>query len=209
MRTLIVGAGAVGGYFGMKLARAGSPVTFLARGETLRQLRETGLRVESDGEGSFLLSPVDAVESPAGHGPFELVFVCVKAQDTALAVGGLGAVLAPDAIVLSLQNGIESEETIERRLGIPPMLRAVAFIGAESTAPGVIRHVSGGTIVLGEPDDRPSARLERLVAVLRAATIAVRIPESIRRAKWQKLAWNASFNTIAAITGRNVAAILA
>ncbi|MGH7820290.1 MAG: ketopantoate reductase family protein, partial [Candidatus Binatia bacterium] len=176
MRTLVVGAGAVGGYFGAKLVRAGVPVTFVARGETLRRLRERGLRIDSAREGLLRIEPVDGVESPAARGPFDLVLVCVKAQDTADALRDVAAGLDPDAIILSLQNGVESEETIERLLGIPPMLRALAFIGAESVEPGIVRHVSGGTIVVGEPDDRPSPRLDRLTSALRAAAIEVRMP---------------------------------
>src|SRR5688572_25927047 len=102
MRILVVGAGAVGGIFGAKLARAGHRVAFQARGANFDALRERGLRVESF-EGDLSLFPVEALRSPAGAGPFELVLVCVKAQDTRAALDGLDGELAPDAIVLSLQ----------------------------------------------------------------------------------------------------------
>ena len=208
MRTLIVGAGAVGGYFGAKLARAGRDVIFTARGAQLRALREQGLELQSI-EGNFTLSPIRAVESPRGEGPFALVLVCVKAQHTETALRDLAPELAADPLVLSLQNGVESEPIIERLLGLPPILRALAYVGAEIVAPGVLRHASGGTIVVGEPDDRRSARLERLERFLKDAAIEVTVPPSIARAKWQKLAWNASFNVISALSGATIGATLA
>lgn len=203
-----MGTGAVGGYFGGKLARAGHDVTFAARGANLRALRERGLRVEG-ADDDFHVAPVTAVGAIAETGSFDLVLVCVKVQDTLAAVSGLQSHLARDGLVVSLQNGIENEERIESALGLPPMLRALAFVGVELTAPGVIHVVERGTIVAGEPDGGRSERLSRLEALLYGAGIEVRIPQDIRRAKWQKLAWNAAFNVVAAVSRRNVAEILA
>jgi 2-dehydropantoate 2-reductase len=135
--------------------------------------------------------------------------VCVKAHDTARAVESLANELEPEASVVSLQNGVESEPAIERLLDLPPLLRAIAYVGAELIAPGVVRHVSGGTIVIGEPDDRHSERLVRLERVLRDAGIDVVIPPNIQRAQWQKLAWNASFNMISALSGATIGGTLA
>jgi 2-dehydropantoate 2-reductase len=208
LKILIVGAGAVGGYFGAKLARAGHEVVFTARGKNLQALIERGLAVESF-EGDFVQARIRAVESASGQGPFSLVLVCVKAYDTARAIETLGSELELEASVISLQNGVESEPAIERLLDLPPMIRAVAYVGAELVAPGVVRHVSGGTILIGEPDDRRSQRLERVERLLRDAAIDVVVPPSIQRAKWQKLAWNASFNLISALSGATIGGTLA
>jgi 2-dehydropantoate 2-reductase len=208
MRILIVGSGAVGGYFGGRLAQAGQDITFLARDDNLRALSEQGLRIEGGGR-DFTVSPVKAIASPDGGDSFDLVIVCVKVLDTLAAVSGLRPHLGEAAIVISLQNGVESEPTIERALGLPPMLRALAFIGAELVAPGIIHLVEGGTIVVGEEDGRRSQRLDRLEHILRDAGIEVRVPGDVRRAKWQKLAWNAAFNVVAALSGKNVAELLA
>jgi 2-dehydropantoate 2-reductase len=208
VKILIVGAGAVGGYFGAKLVRVGHEVVFTARGENLRTLRERGLAIQSF-EGDFVQTRIRAIDSARGQGPFSLVLVCVKAYDTARAIEALGNELEPDSAVVSLQNGVESEPTIERLLDLPPMLRAIAYVGAELVAPGVVRHVSGGTIVIGEPDDRRSERLTRLERLLRDAAIDVVIPPNIRRAQWQKLAWNASFNLISALSGATIGGTLA
>jgi 2-dehydropantoate 2-reductase len=129
-------------------------------------------------------------------------------QHTETALTGLDAEPEPGALVLSLQNGVESEEAIERRLGLPPLLRATAYVGVELVRPGVIYHTSGGTIVVGERDDRRSERLDRLERVLREASIDVIVPPDIRRAKWQKLAWNASFNLVCALSGATIGTIL-
>src|SRR5256885_2733157 len=95
MRTLVVGTGAVGGYYGAKLARAGHDVVFTARGENLLALQKSGLRLESSIEGDAIVAPVHAVGSPRGVGPFALVLVCVKVQHTESALAGLDAELAP------------------------------------------------------------------------------------------------------------------
>src|SRR5262249_42202984 len=119
--------------------------------------------------------------------------------------GAVGA----STLVLSLQNGVESEELIERSLGIEPMVRGLSYVGVELVEPGTVRHSSGGTVVIGEPDDRSSSRLRALEELLRQASIEVVVAESIARAKWQKLAWNASFNIICALTGVTIGAALA
>ena len=208
MRTLIVGTGGVGGFYGAKLARAGHEVVFTARGRNLEEIRVRGLRLESF-EGDITVWPAQTLETMRGVAAFELVLVCVKAQDTEGALEGLSGAIGADTLVVSLQNGVESEELIERLLGLEPMVRGLAYVGVELVAPGVVRHSSGGTILIGERDDRPSERLERLERLLREASIEVVVPQSMARAKWQKLAWNASFNVICALTGATIGGALA
>ena len=180
---------------------------FTARRENLDALRLRGLTIER-AEGDLHVGAPRATESPRGEGPFGLVLVCVKAQHTDTALAGLGPELESGAIVISLQNGVESEDRIEQLLGVPPLLRATAYVGVELVRPGVVRHTSGGTIVVGEIDGRPSKRLERLERLLREAAIEVIVPPDILRAKWQKLAWNASFNLVCALSGATIGAIL-
>ncbi|MET0152093.1 MAG: 2-dehydropantoate 2-reductase [Candidatus Binatia bacterium] len=208
MRTLIVGTGGVGGYYGAKLARAGHEVVFTARGRNLEEIRARGLRLESF-EGAIIVSPARTLETTRGVAAFELVLVCVKAQDTVGALEGLASAIGVDTLVVSLQNGVESEELIERVLGLEPLIRGLAYVGVELVAPGVVHHSSGGTILIGERGDHPSPRLERLERLLREASIEVVVPQSMARAKWQKLAWNASFNVICALTGATIGGALA
>ena len=116
MRLVIVGAGGTGGYFGAKLARVGEDVTFLARSEHLKAIRENGIRIRSAVEGEWQ-TPVRAVETLNGQPPADLVLFCVKSFDTESAAELIKPVIGPNTGVLSIQNGVDNEETIGRILG--------------------------------------------------------------------------------------------
>jgi 2-dehydropantoate 2-reductase len=233
MRTLVMGTGAVGAYFGGKLALAGSDVVFVARGANLDALRADGLRIEPGvGEGAescptkqgaveaggapagasepvLRRTPVRAVADPAEAGPVDLILVCVKSYDTAAAAAALRQIVRPETIVLSLQNGIENEAILAASLGLPPLLGALTHIGAELVAPGVVRHDSGGRIIFGELDGRRSARAERLAQLFSAAGIAHHLSRHIVVMLWDKLSWNAAFNACTAVARRTVGDLLA
>jgi 2-dehydropantoate 2-reductase len=208
MRTLVVGVGAVGGYFGGYLALTGEAVAFVARGATLAALRDDGLRIV-DAAGTRHLERVHAVASPADAGPCDLVLVCVKSYDTEAVAVALRPVVHRDTIVLSLQNGIENETILAAALEIPPLLGGLTHIGAEQVAPGVIRHDSGGRIVFGELDGRVSERCERLAALFRRAHVDHHLSRHINVLLWSKLAWNAAFNAVTTVTRRTVGDVLA
>jgi 2-dehydropantoate 2-reductase len=207
MRIVVVGAGAVGAYFGARLVHADRDVTFTARGANLEHLRTTGIAVESI-LGDVTLGPVRAVSDPADITQADVVLVCVKRSDTRAAVAGLAARLAPEAIVVSLQNGIDAAEELETELAIGSQPRAVAYIGAELVAPGRVRHSTEGRIVVGEPDGRPSSRLERLVETLSVPGFGVATSPAIESLRWKKVAWNAAFNLLCAVTRRDTAGVL-
>jgi 2-dehydropantoate 2-reductase len=185
MRILVVGAGGVGGFFGAKLARAGAPVTLLARGAHLEAIQRHGLRVRSaiDGESTV---KVDAVGDVHGLAPVDTVLFCVKAFDTESAAAAVRPVLGPDTAVVSLQNGVDNEETLERVLGPGHAVGGVAYVFASIEAPGVIAHRFAGHVVFGELDGRPSPRLTRLLAAFTAAGVRAEIVADIRRALWHK-----------------------
>jgi len=207
-KILVMGSGAVGGYFGGKLARGDNDVVFVARGENLRALRERGLRIESD-EGGFTLKPVTAVATPAEAGRCDLVLVCVKSYDTEAAAEVLRPAVDADTVVLSLQNGIENEGILARTLGLPELLGGLTHIGAERVAPGVIRHDSGGRLIFGEMDGSMSPRATWLAALLASSDVSHHLSRHIEVMLWDKLAWNASFNAATALTRRTVAELLA
>ena len=146
MRILIAGTGGVGGYFGALLARAGRDVVFLARGRNLAALRERGLTVESV-DGDMRLPHVTATDTLADAAPVDLVLVTVKSYDTSATAAVIAPVVTRETIVLSLQNGIENEGVLAAALGLPPLLGAMTQIGAELTAPGVVRHVAQGILL--------------------------------------------------------------
>jgi 2-dehydropantoate 2-reductase len=185
MRILVVGAGGVGGYFGARLVRAGVDVTFLARGAHLEAMQRQGLRVRSAADGEWTVK-VDAVGDPRGRPPADVVLFCVKSFDTEAAAAGLRDALGPDAAVVSLQNGVDNEATLERVLGPGRAVGGVAYVFASIEAPGVISHRLAGRVVVGELDGRASPRLERLRDAFRGAGVPADVVPDIRRALWEK-----------------------
>jgi 2-dehydropantoate 2-reductase len=185
MRVLVVGAGGVGGYFGARLVRAGVPVTFLARGAHLEAMQRDGLRVRSAVDGEWVVK-VEAVAGVAGQPPADAVLFCVKSFDTETAAAAIRPAVGPDTAVVSLQNGVDNEDTLARVLGPGHALGGVAYVFAGIESPGVIVHRLLGRVVIGELDGRPSPRLERLRETLTAAGVPAEISPDIRRVLWQK-----------------------
>ena len=199
MRILIAGTGAVGGFFGAGLARAGHDVVFLARGANLTALRSAGLTVESV-DGDFHLSRITAVETVDGLAPFGLVLFTVKAYDTAAMARQIAPMVRQDAVVLSLQNGVENESRLASELDLPPLMGAMTEIGAELVSPGVVRHVAEGTVFFGEMTGHESPRGRNLATLFTEAGIRHRLTRDIQVALWGKLMWNAAHNAVTAIT---------
>jgi len=185
MRVLIVGAGGVGGYFGARLARAGVPVTLLARGAHLAAIQREGLRVRSAVEGESVAT-VTAVADVTGLPPADAVLFCVKSFDTETAAAAIRPVIGPGTAVVSLQNGVDNEETLARVLGPGHAVGGVAYVFAAIESPGVIAHRFAGHVVFGELDGRPSPRLEALRAAFTQAGVRAEVSPDIRRTLWQK-----------------------
>ena len=185
MKLVVVGAGGVGGYFGGKLQRRGTAVTFVARGAHLEALRRRGLTIRSANEGEWSV-PVTAVEHLEGRPTADLVLLCVKSFDTEEAVEAIRPVVGPDTAVLSLQNGVDNEAKIDAALGAGHAVGGVAYVFATIEGPGVIAHTQGGRIVLGELDGQARPRTERLREALTAAGVPTELSPDIRRALWDK-----------------------
>jgi 2-dehydropantoate 2-reductase len=208
MRILVFGTGAVGGYFGARLARGGHDVTFVARGENLTALRRDGLTVRREGE-TLRVAPVRAVPDPADAPRPELVLVCVKSHDTPAAAAALRPVVGPDTVVLSLQNGVENEDTLARVLGLPPLLVALTRIGVALAAPATVDYSGRGEILFGEPDGSESPRARRVARALETASVPYQLRHDVLVTAWEKLAWNAGFNAVTTLTRTTVAEVLA
>lgn len=206
MRTLVYGAGAVGGYFGGRLAQAGADVTFLARGLQLAALKANGLTVHSV-EADFAL-PVKAVGRFGDAPDPDLVLLAVKSHDTPVAARDLAAHLGPEAVVVSLQNGVDNPRLLIQALGSERVLAATVFIGARVSAPGVVAHTAAGTIRTGRYPEGPSETAERVAAFLRAHGVRVAVSPRIGRDLWRKLLWNVGFNGPSALTGATVGRML-
>ena len=186
MRIAIMGSGAVGGYFGARLAAGGSEVTFLARGAHLAAMRERGLMVESP-LGDVKLPQVKASDDPSTIGPVDLVIVAVKLWDTGQAAEKIAPLVRAGASVVSFQNGVQKDEVLRRVLGEAPVMGGVCYVGASISGPGVIRHIGKmQRLVFGEYDGARSPRAEALLEACRRGGIEADISSDIKRAIWEK-----------------------
>jgi 2-dehydropantoate 2-reductase len=195
MRIAVIGAGAVGGYYGGMLARAGHDVLLVARGAHLAALRESGLTVRATA-GAFTVHP-RAVADPADVGPVDLVLFAVKTYDNDTALPHLGPLTGADTIVLTLQNGVDSPDEVAAVVGRSRVLGGAAYIATAVTAPGVIEQTGmHHRIVFGEPFDPPADVTARAAAVrdaLAAAGISTEAVSDARTPLWEKLVYLAPF----------------
>ena len=207
MRVAVMGAGAVGSYFGAKLARADHEVWFISRGERLKAFRTTGVRVESI-DGDFEIVPTRAIRDPSSVGKVELVLFTVKSADTRRAAEEAMPLVGPYTTVLALQNGVDNEVILEQVLGGHSIVPGVAVIGVSMPEPGLVRHTNNGTITLGEVSGEGSDRVNYICQTFADAGVETRVSADIRTVKWKKLIWNAAFNPIAALTGNRVLGLI-
>jgi 2-dehydropantoate 2-reductase len=200
MRIVVFGTGAVGGYFGGRLAQAGEDVTFIARGQHLRAIQGQGLRVESV-KGDFCVQPAQATDDPTQVGVADVVLVGVKAWQVPEAAQAIRPMVGQDTLVVPLQNGVEAPAQLAKSLGSPHVLGGFCRVGSYVAEPGLIRHVGVEPYVaFGELDNRLSPRAERLrQAFARATGLTVEIPPDIQRAMWEKFAFIAPFSGVGAI----------
>jgi 2-dehydropantoate 2-reductase len=223
MKFLIAGAGAIGAYIGARMAQAGFEVTLFARGPHLRAMQAHGVQVKSS-EGDFVARPAIA-SSFEEVGPVDAVFLGVKAHALPQLAPQLGKVLRPETIVVSTQNGIpwwyfqgfggEYEglrlervdpggviaEAIEAR----NVVGSIIYFATEVAAPGVIQHIEGNRISLGEPDGSRSDRCRGIAEALIASGLRCPVTTRIRHEIWVKVLGNASFNPVSALTRATLA----
>jgi 2-dehydropantoate 2-reductase len=199
MRIVVMGAGGTGGYFGAKLARAGEDVTFVARGAHLAAIRERGLQVRSalDGEWTVRAPVVERVDRLP---PADLVLFCVKSFDTESAARLIRPLIGPESGVLSIQNGVDNEETLARILGGEHVMGGVAQVFATLEEPGVIRHTLLGRIIFGEMDGRETERAKGFLAACARAAIPAAMTGDIVKALWEKYVFLAAHAGLTALT---------
>jgi 2-dehydropantoate 2-reductase len=204
----VVGAGGVGGYYGARLALAGSEVGLIARGGHLTAIRERGLQVRAD-DGDFTVR-LAASDDPAEIGPCDAVLFCVKSYDTDQAAAVLGPLLRPETGVVSLQNGVDNEEKIAARIGPEHVLGGASFILAHIVEPGVVEQVhSVQRIIFGELDGSRTERVARLLAEFREAEIDSEIADDIRVVLWDKFAFLCALAGLTAVTRLPIDELLA
>lgn len=219
MKIAIYGAGAIGGYLGCELARAGIDVTMIARNRTLAAIRDSGIILHAEGE--TRTGRPAATDDPAEAGPQDAVIVAVKANVAPAIAPNVAPLLGPDTAVVTATNGVPwwyfhehggalagtRLETVDpggiqwQAIGPERAIGCVVYPAAEAIAPGVVRHLSLNRFSLGEPDGSKSDRVRRLSDVLKTAGFSAPVRPRIRDEIWLKLWGNLSFNPVSALTG--------
>jgi 2-dehydropantoate 2-reductase len=207
MKILVMGAGAIGAFYGAWLQRAGDEVYFCARGEHLHTLREHGLQVKSL-TGDFHLA-VKASSDPREFAPYELILFCVKSQDTVSAGKQILGCLSDDGVVLTLQNGVENEAVLCEIFPRARVLGGNARVGAEITAPGHLLHTVGGNAEIGEIEGPKTPRAERIAECFRRAGVLGELTDDLLTLRWHKLMGNNGTNTVCTLGHCSVGAALA
>ena len=191
-KIAVVGAGAVGGYYGGMLARAGAPVVLIGRPAFVEAVRNAGLVLDT---ASFRETvAVDVSTELSAVSGAQLVLFCVKSGDTASVARELAQFVEPGAVVLSLQNGVDNADRIRAASGLQA-LSAVVYVAVSTPEPGTIKHLSRGDLVLGPP----GAETDRIAAVFEPAGVPCRISDNIRGELWAKLVANCALNAISAL----------
>jgi 2-dehydropantoate 2-reductase len=202
-RIAVMGAGAVGCYFGGMLARAGAPVCLIGRASHVEAMSRDGLRLSSL-HGQYQI-PISASTSASAAEAANLVLLCVKTLDTEEAVWSLAPHLAPGAVLASLQNGVDNAERIRSAGGIKA-ISAVVYVAAEMIAPGHVRHTGRGDLIVGDlwgkggGEDLHQGELKKLAALFTRAGVPCQISENIEADLWTKLIMNCAYNAISALS---------
>jgi 2-dehydropantoate 2-reductase len=219
VKIVIAGAGAIGGYIGAKLARAGADVVLFARGPHLKAMQERGLRVVSH-EGDFEVKP-QVTGDLQTIGQADVVILGVKAHSLTTLAPQLRPLLGPETVVLSTQNGIpwwyfqgiggeldgvrlervDPDGAIASSIEARRVIGSLAYFATDITEPGVIHHMEGNRLTLGEPDGSKSDRARAIAEALIAAGFRCPISTRFRQEIWVKLMGNVAFNPISALTG--------
>lgn len=219
MKIVIAGAGAIGGYIGAKLAKAGADVVLFARGPHLRAMQERGLRVLSP-DGDFEVKP-RVTGDLATIGQADVVLLGVKAHGLTMLAPQLRPLLGHDTAVVSTQNGIpwwyfqgyggqldglrlervDPGGVIAGSIEARRVVGSLAYFATDIVEPGVIRHTEGNKISFGEPDGTKSDRARKIAEPLIAAGFRCPINQRFRHEIWVKLLGNVAFNPISALTG--------
>ena len=225
-KIAIVGAGAIGGWMGVHLARTGAQLSVLARGDTLAALQQNGLQLHQGGE--LHTVAVKASNDAAVLGVQDLVVISVKAPALASVAAQVGPLIGPDTVVLTAMNGVpwwflqgfggpvagrsldsvDPEGTIARALPAQHIIGGVVHASCSVDAPGVIRHHFGDGLIVGEPSGQATPRAQALHALLKQAGFNATLSPQIQKDIWYKLWGNMTVNPVSAITGATTDQIL-
>lgn len=192
LKIAVMGAGAVGCYFGGMLARAGHSVALIGRPKHVEAIGRDGLFMDTRMFQAHV--PIEACSDASGILGAKIVLCCVKSTDTENAAAEMAPYLLPDTQVLSLQNGVDNAERLQTMLR-RDVLPAVVYVATEMAGPGHVKHHGRGELVIG-----PSASSQALVKLFAEAGVPVQISDNVAGALWAKLILNSAYNALSAIT---------
>jgi 2-dehydropantoate 2-reductase len=226
MKVCIYGAGAIGGWIGAKLARAGCELSAVARGATLAALQRHGLTLQESGE--KISTPIKASSNPAQLGPQDLVIIAVKAPAMAQVAAAIAPLLGAQSVVLTAMNGVpwwffdgfggryagtqlkavDPDGSIAKAIPARHIIGCVVHASCALAGPGSVLHHFGNKLIVGEPSGERTARVRELLALFEKARFETVLSEQIQKDVWYKLWGNMTINPISAITGATTDRIL-
>jgi len=226
VKACIYGAGAIGGWIGVRLAQAGCDVSVVARGATLQALQQHGLRLAVGGE--TIAVPVRASASPADLGVQDLVVIAVKAPAMAEVARAIRPLIGPDTLVLTAMNGVpwwffegfggalqgtrlqavDPDGAIAEAIPARHIVGCVVHASCSLREPGYVQHHFGNRLIVGEPWGQQTQRVQQLVALLEKAGLETVLSEQIQKDAWYKLWGNMTVNPVSAFTGATTDRIL-
>jgi 2-dehydropantoate 2-reductase len=219
MKIAIFGAGAIGGYLGVKLAQSGVDVTFVARGENLKAIQANGMKLILEDGSEILARNVKAISIDEAT-PHDYIFLTMKSHQVAPIAKDVAKLCGPDSTVVTMQNGVpwwyfyqltgefqgtqlqsvDLENTVWNAIGPERVIGSVVYPAAELIAPGVVKLIEGNRFTLGEPSGDKTERVTKLAQAMIAAGFKTPVSNDIRSELWVKLWGNLTFNPVSALT---------
>jgi 2-dehydropantoate 2-reductase len=209
MRILVAGAGAVGGYFGGRLAQAGRDVTFLVLPKRAEQIQAQGLRILSPMHGDFTVRP-KTITAAQITSPYDVIFLSVKSYDLAAAINDFAPTVGPQTVIIPVLNGMQHIDVLTKRYGEHAGLGWVCFVANEIDSQGrIVQLADFQSLTYGELNGKKTSRIEAVHQVFSGAGVEAAISTDILRNMWEKWVWLATVGTITCLLRGNIGEIVA
>jgi 2-dehydropantoate 2-reductase len=209
MQILIVGAGAVGGYFGGRLAQAGRDVTFLVRPQRAEQIQAQGLRIISPKYGDFTARPKTITAAQIAS-PYDVIFLSVKSYSLSAAIDDFAPAVGPRTLIIPVLNGMHHMDLLTEKFGRDAVLGGVCYVATQMDSQGrIVQLADFQSLIYGELDGKKTSRIQAVHQVFHGAGFDAAISEDILRDMWEKWVWLASVGAITCLLRGNIGEIVA